>query len=184
MKKSFLYFSILTTLFILSCKEEVNSDFIVASDQIGKLNKSSLSRDVELIFAKDSVVQDTVKLSFGSGASKIKVFENGGKLLLTLTPNVDSIATIQNVQINDARYKTEKGITINSTFQDIKDNYEIKKIITSLNNVVILLKNSDLYFTIDKKELPEDLRYKTNTNIEEVNIPEKAKIKYMMIGWD
>jgi hypothetical protein len=53
-----------------------------------------------------------------------------------------------------------------------------------MNNVVILLKDSDLYFTIDKKELPESLRYNANTKIEEVQIPDKARIKYMMVGWD
>ena len=67
---------------------------------------------------------------------------------------------------------------------DIKEKYQIKKIITSINNVVILLKDSDIYFTIDKAQLPASLRYTANTNIEEVQIPDTAKIKYMMIGWD
>ena len=71
-----------------------------------------------------------------------------------------------------------------STFKEIRENYSIKKIITSLNNVVVLLKDNDLYFTIDKKELPESLRYNANNNIEEVQIPDNAKVKYMMIGWD
>ncbi|WP_419213927.1 hypothetical protein ACNR9Q_07185 [Maribacter sp. X9] len=168
----------------MNCESDKKNDFQISGDQIGQLTKESLARDIDLIFAKDSVVQDTVKLNFGSGASKIKIFEKGGKLLLTLTPNRDSIATIQNVQINDSRFITEKGLTKESTFKDIKENYAIKKIITSLNNVVILLKDSDLYFTIDKKELPESLRYNANSKIEEVQIPDKAKIKYMMMGWD
>lgn len=49
---------------------------------------------------------------------------------------------------------------------------------------MVLLKDNDLYFTIDKKELPESLRYNANNNIEEVQIPDNAKVKYMMIGWD
>ena len=163
----------------MNCAGEQKNDFQISGDQVGKLTKQSLARDIDLIFEKDSVVQDTVKLNFGSGASKIKIYERGGQLLLTLTPNRDSIATIQNIQINDSRFVTKKGI-----FKEIKDNYPIKKIITSLNNVVVLLKDSDLYFTIDKKELPESLRYNTNSKIEEVQIPDKAKVKYMMIGWD
>ena len=105
-------------------------------------------------------------------------------MLLTLTPNNDSIATIQNVLVNDERFETDKGISKMSTFKEIRENYSIKKIITSLNNVVVLLKDNDLYFTIDKKELPESLRYNANNNIEEVQIPDNAKVKYMMIGWD
>jgi len=48
---------------------------------------------------------------------------------------------------------------------------------------VIFVKESDLYFTIDKSELPGNLRYGTST-IEEVQIPGEAKIKYLMIGWN
>ena len=143
-----------------------------------------MARDLELIYADDSIVMDTVKLSFGSGASKIKIFEKGGAHLLTLTPNSDSIPTVENVQINDARFSTDNGVNIKSTFKDIKEKFQIKKIITSMNNVVILLKDSDIYFTIDKTQLPASLRYSANTNIEEVQIPDTAKIKYMMIGWD
>ena len=104
--------------------------------------------------------------------------------MLTLTPKTDSIPTVQHVQIKDPRFATSNGITIKSTFKDIKEKYKIKKIITSLNNVVILLKENDLYFTIDKAELPASLRYNANTNVEEVQIPDSAKIKYMMVGWD
>jgi len=166
------------------CKEQTNPNFVLSSNQVGKLSKHSLARDLELIYAEDSLVMDTVKLNFGSGASAIEVFEKGGAHLLTLTPNSDSIPTVQNIKINDPRYVTDTDINVNSTFKEIRENYQIKKIITSINNVVILLKNSDIYFTIDKTELPESLRYKANTNIEAVQIPDAAKIKYMMVGWD
>ncbi|TLP82116.1 hypothetical protein [Maribacter sp. ACAM166] len=184
MKTSYTLVLILSSCLFYNCESVKTNDFQISGDQVGRLSKQSLARDIDLIFEKDSVVQDTVKLHFGSGASKIMIFEKGGELLLTLTPNTDSIATIQNVQINDGRFITEKGITKNCTFKDIKENYSIKKIITSLNNVVVLLKDSDLYFTIDKKELPGSLRYNANSKIEEVQIPDKAKVKYMMVGWD
>lgn len=184
MKSIKIIFFLFSLILITQCQEEKDPQFLITSSQVGKLDKNSLARDLELIYADDSLVMDTVKLSFGSGASKIKIFEKGGAHLLTLTPNSDSIPTIQNVQINDNRFSTANGVTINSTFKDIKEKYQIKKIITSINNVVILLKDSDIYFTIDKTQLPASLRYSANTNIEEVQIPDTAKIKYMMIGWD
>ncbi len=104
--------------------------------------------------------------------------------MLTLTPNADSIPTVQNVLIKDPRFATSNGVSIKSTFKDIKEKYKIKKIITSINNVIILLKDNDIYFTIDKAELPASLRYNANTTVEEVQIPDNAKIKYMMVGWD
>ncbi|RRQ49260.1 hypothetical protein DZC72_01150 [Maribacter algicola] len=183
--KSIKTIIILFSLIIIAqCQKEDDNTFKITTDHVGKLNKSSLARDLDLIYENDSVVRDTIQSNFGNGSSKIKIYEKGGALLLTLTPNMDSIPTIQNVLINDKRFKTDTGINIESTFKDIQEKYEIKKIITSINNVIILLKDSDIYFTIAKEELPENLRYKANTNIEAVQIPDAAKIKYMMVGWD
>jgi hypothetical protein len=48
---------------------------------------------------------------------------------------------------------------------------------------VVFPKGSNLYFTIDKEELPESLRFST-ASIEAVQIPDDAKIKYLMLGWE
>ena len=71
-----------------------------------------------------------------------------------------------------------------STFKDIKDNYEISGIQTSIDAVVIFLKDSDVFVTIDKKELPENLRYNPNLTIDPSQIPQGATFKYLMISWE
>jgi hypothetical protein len=178
-------FSILSLVFVaISCKKEIDTTYLITKSSIGKLEKGSLARDLEVIFDQDSIVRDTVKLLQGFGATKIKIFEKGGNHLLTLTPSADSIPIIENVNVRDARFQTENGIGMNSTFKDIKEKYTIKKIQTSLNNVVVFVKNSDVYFTIDKKELPSSLQYISSINIEAVQIPDGARIKYMMVGWE
>lgn len=183
MKK--VLFSTLTLLFVLAgCKKETDTTYLITKKNVGILEKGSLARDLEVIYSQDSIVKDTVKLFQGFGATKIKVYEKGGNHLLTLTPSSDSIPTIENINIRDSRFKTENGIGINSTFKDIKEKYTIKKVQTSLNNVVVFVKNSDVYFTIDKKELPSSLQYAASVNVEAVQIPDDAKIKYMMIGWE
>ena len=165
-------------------KKPKDTTFLITESSIGKLKKSSLARDLEVIYEQDSIVKDTAKLLVGFGAKKIEVFQKGGPHLLTLTPSSDSIATIENVRIQDARYRTELGIGLNSTFKEIKEAYELGKILSSTNNVVVFIKNSNLYFTIDKAELPSSLRYASSVNIEAVQIPDQAKIKYMMLGWE
>ena len=174
----------LAFIFIQCEQTPKDTTFLITKSSIGNLDKSSLARDLEVIYEHDSIVKDTAKLLVGFGAKKIDIFEKGGNHLLTLTPSSDSIPTIENVHIQDARFKTETGIGLNSTFKDIKDKYKISKIITSTKNVVVLIKNSDLYFTIDKEELPSSLRYVSSVNIEAVQIPDDAKIKYMMLGWE
>ncbi len=169
----------------LQCEQKSkDTTFLITKSSIGKLDKSSLARDLEIIYEQDSIVKDTAKLSVGFGAKKVDIFEKGGSLLLTLTPSSDSIPSIENVRIQDSRFETEMGIGLNSTFKEIKNKYEIRKILTSTKNVVVFIKDSDLYFTIDKEELPSSLRYVSSVHIEAVQIPDEAKIKYMMLGWE
>lgn len=164
-----------------SCTEK-DTNFLISNEKIGKLDKISLVRDLDLIYEGDSLVRDTLSSRI-SRQRKIKVYEKGGKHLLTLTPTADSIPSIANIAIEDPRFETEQGIGIKSTFKDIQNQYEIKKVVTTLNSVVIFPKGSPMYFTIDKSELPSNLRYTTST-IDVVQIPDEAKLKYLMIGWE
>lgn len=173
---------VLSSLLFIQCN--TNTDFVIAKDQVGKLMKSNTIDAIETVFANDSIVRDTAITRIGTAVKKINIYEKGGKHLLTLTPNTDSIPKIEIIRIYDPRYVTDKGVGLNSTFKDIKGKHSIKKIITALNNVVIFLKDSDAYFTIAKTELPSNLQYGNNTDIEAVQIPDKAKIKYMMVGWE
>ncbi len=173
----------LSMLLLFSCKTEPDTTFLITKGRVGKLERGNPVSDLESIYSTDSIVKDTNTPGIGPKNRNIKVYEKGGTLLLTLTPNDDSIPKIGNIRIHDHRYSTEKGIGLASTFKDIKDNYVIRKIVTSRNNVVIFIQNSDIYYTISKEELPASLRYAGSTNIEAVQIPDKARIKYVMVGW-
>jgi hypothetical protein len=207
MKKTVSIALIAISICLTSCTSD-DAKFKITKDAIGLLTKEVKVTDLETIYAQDSIVTDTgipkingsinddpeVKIdSIGAKKSiinpnfsyrKVEIYEKGGQPLLSLTPTNDVIATIENIRFLDPRFTTEKGISTQSTFKDIKEKYEIKKIITSMNNIVILIKDNGLYFTIDKKELPESLRYNSSLNIEEVQIPDDAKIKYMMMAWE
>ncbi|MBU2997021.1 hypothetical protein KO500_11285 [Cellulophaga baltica] len=203
MKKIVSVVLTVSSLIFFNCEKE-STNFKITNSAIGQLTKETKISDLETLYANDSIVaangipkmnlsnvtsepeDDNSERVIKDGFSyqKIEVFEKGGAHLLSLTPSNDSVPTVENIRIYDARYKTEKGVTINSTFKDIKDNYTIKKIITTMNNVVILLKDSGVYFTIDKQQLPASLRYNSSTNIEEVQIPDTAKIKYMWMAWE
>lgn len=203
MKKILFVACMATLLLFINCEKE-NNKYKITKYSIGDLTKDTKISELETIYSSDSIVAtngfpknnlglNALKDSINTDESiikadfiyqKIEVFEKGGTHLLSLTPSKDSVPTVENVRIYDSRFTTEKGVNINSTFKDIKDNYTIKKIITSMNNVVIILKETGVYFTIDKKELPSSLRYNSSVNIEAVQIPDAAKIKYMMLAWE
>nr|WP_321411022.1 hypothetical protein [uncultured Allomuricauda sp.] len=182
MKKTVIAIAlILGIVFIQSCQKDTT--FLITETSVGPLTKETKASELESVFVKDSVVGDQVQIDLGASPKKFEIFEKGGKHLLTLTANSDSVPTIENVRIMDSRYVSEKGIGLKSTFKDIQNKYDIKKIVTTLKSIVIFPKASNLYFTIDKKELPENLRFSTS-DIEAVQIPDDAKIKYLMVGWE
>ena len=182
MSRFSLFTIALSALLFIQCNS--SSDFLITRDQVGKLGKSNTIAELDALFAGDSIVRDSTFAQIGTRVNKINIFEKGGAQLLALTPSLDSIPKIEIIRIYDPRFVTEKGVGLQSTFKDIREKHQIRKIVTSLNNVVVFLKDSDAYFTIAKTELPSSLQYTSSTNIEAVHIPDAAKIKYMMVGWD
>ncbi|HBY67920.1 MAG TPA: hypothetical protein DEG69_09260 [Flavobacteriaceae bacterium] len=184
MKKTLLL-GVLTTILFVSC--DSNKDpFTIGEGSIGKLDKTIQMRQVDSIFAEDSIVKlNPVKNAIGT-QGEVEIYDKDGNKLLLLSPEDenDPNATVTNVQVFDSRYKTEKGLTSGSTFKDVKANYTISNIESTINSVVVFLKDSEIYLTIDKKELPENLRYNPNAKIEASQIPGEANVKYFMIGWE
>ncbi len=164
------------------CQQEKDLSFSIRKEGVGLVDRDTPFADIQSLYESDSVVVDSVYAMAKN--QRVQIFEKGGTQLLSITSNTASVPGIGNIRIYDPRYLTEKGIGLASTFKDIKDQYEIKKVVTSLSNVVVFIKDHDLYFTIDREELPASLRYTTNVSIEEVQIPDKARIKYLMIAWE
>jgi len=183
MKKTI--FTLLTiTILFTSCNKEVNP-FSISKHNIGLLTDSTKVKDLETIYAKDSIVKKIAGDEFLGTVNNIIIYEKGGKKLLELSPKeaLDSTATIGNIKIIDSRYKTKSGITTSSTFRDIKANHKISSIENTLRNVVIFVNENNTFFTISKEELPSELRLDMSKKVEAANIPETAKIKYFMVGW-
>lgn len=160
--------------------------FAIGEGRLGAINSETTVRQLDSIFATDSIVALTpIKNALGT-QGEVALFEKDGKKLLLLSPDDENNpeATITNIRVFDERFKTSKGLHLKSTFKDLKATYEIEGIQTSFDAVVIFLKGSDVYITIDKKELPENLRYDTSLKIEASQIPDSATFKYFMIGWD
>ena len=172
-------------LLIVSCIKE-QDPFLISKQSIGLLTDSTQVKDLELVFPNDSIVKSTSDNKFSSNNNEIEIFEKGGKKLLILEPSQasDSTAVIKSIQITDSRYKTSKGISTLSTFKDIDENYKISRITNLINSVVVFVDEINASFTIDKKELPGELRFDMNLTIEKIQIPGKAKIKYFFVYWD
>jgi hypothetical protein len=184
MKKTLLIIGIISLAFVQCGKD--SDPFLIQNGAIGNLTKEIKIKQVDSIFANDSIVKINSSPNALETQGEVEIFEKGGKKLLLLTPEEENNpnAKITNIQVLDSRYKTAKGLSLASTFKDVKANYTIDNLQTTINAVVVFLKDTDVYLTIDKKSLPEALRYNMNIEIEASQIPDDAPIKYFMIGWE
>ncbi len=184
MKKTLLIVGIVSLAFVQCGKD--SDPFLIKNGAIGNLNKEIKIKQIDSIFAEDSIVKINSSPNALETQGEVEIYEKGGKQLLLLSPEDenDPNSTIKNIQVFDSRYKTEKGLTTASTWKDVKANYTIDNIQTTINALVIFLKETDVYLTIDKKNLPENLRDNPDLKIDASQIPDDAPFKYFMIGWE
>lgn len=183
--KKILFIGVFTTLFFTQCGKN-NDPFLINQGAIGNLTQDIQMRQIDSLFAGDSIVKlNPIKNALGT-QGEVEIYEKGGAKLLLLSPDDegDPNSVITNIQIFDSRYRTDKGLNVSSTFKDVKANYTITDIETTISSVVLFLEGTDVFITIDKKELPENLRYNPEVTIEKSQIPDDAKFKYFMVGWD
>ena len=172
------------TLIFIQCKEEINP-FLISNDSVGALTRGMTIKEIDSIFAQDSIVKLYAQNEELPTQGEVEIYEKNGTKLVSISPvtNNDPDALISNFQFFDPRYKTDKGLNLSSTFKDIKANYKISNIETTISTVVIFIEDNDLFINIDKNELPENFRYNPNLVIDVTNIPDEAKIKYFMLSW-
>jgi hypothetical protein len=184
MKKTI--FTLFTAGILLAGCSKSTDPFLITSTQVGNLTKEIKVKQLDSLFAQDSLVKILAKDNLMSAYDQIEVYEKGGDklMLLSAKKNNDPESKISNVQIFDERYKTDKGIHLNSTFKEIKENYEVSSIANTMRSLVVSLKNTDVYVIIDKEVLSEDLKSQFGAKVEVGDIPENAKIKFLMVGWE
>lgn len=184
MNKISLYTLSLVLCFCYACKKEQNP-FEISKQHVGLLTDSTQVKDLQLAFPNDSVVKRIAGDEFIGNKNNIEILDKTGKQLLILEPAeaLDSTSVIETVHIIDERFKTNKTITKLSTFKEIADNYKITRIDNLINSIVVTVNNLNASFTIDKKELPSNLRVDMDLQIEATHIPDNAKIKYFFINW-
>ncbi len=182
--KSISLFSLILLLCFASCNSP-QDPFDISKQHVGLLTDSTEIHQLKAVYKKDSLVKHIGGDEFTGARNNIDVLDASGKKLLELIPtrSLDSTSTIETVKIIDAKYKTSKNISIQSTFKDITDAYAISRIDNLINSVVVTVKSINASFTIDKKELPSNLRVDMDLKIEASQIPDNAKIKYFFINW-
>ena len=167
-----------------SC-EKPSDPYLISPKKIGFLTDSTQVRELDDAFPTDSISSYIGGDEFTGNINNIEVYDGEGNKLLILTPieTLDSTSTIRTVRLVDSRYHTDKGISKLSTYGEVKAQYKISGIQNTLQNIIVSIDEINAYFTIQKSELPDNMRYDINMKIDPIQIPDKAKIKDFFIQW-
>lgn len=173
---------VLITFVFVQCKKEDNTT--IAKGQLGKLTNLTEVKDLKAVFAKDSIVARTGEGEFADAPfDEYLVYAKGGKHMLTMIPKQqhDSTSTVESIQIFDKKFKTTKGLNLNSTFKDIIDNYTVNKVESTFSSAVLFVDELNVTIAIDKKDLGISEGFQ---KVRLDQIPDTAKIKYFTLWFD
>jgi len=112
------------------------------------------------------------------------IYSKKGKHLLTITPKepLDSLSKIGFVDIFDPAYVTEKGIGLNSTFEEINLLTRIGKVEATFTKATLYLDELNATMTLDKQDL--GIKTMTTSEIQLEQIPNLVKPKTFVVWFD
>ena len=175
------------SLIIIQCGKE--NQFLVEKGAVGKLNKQTSIKDLNLIFSKDSISTKMTDKNlknklFSVDNEEYIVFSKKGIKLLEIVPTDqnDSLSKIKSIQIFDSNYKTERGVSLKSNFKEINESYLVNKVETTLTSATLFIDELNATISIDKKELGLNTFSRDEISIDQ--IPDIAKIKYFTIWFN
>lgn len=169
----------------ISCSDSKKNNTLLDKNQVGLVNSTTQLFEIEALFENDSVVIMDLEDRFRTSVQDVEIYNKEGDKLMVLEPRKakDSTTTFKQIQVVSPTFKTEKGLGPKSTFKDIYENYEIGKIQNTFMSVLISIEGIDAFVTINKKQLPEELRTGSDIEIKASQIPDEAKIEHFWMNF-
>ena len=145
-------------IMVLSIQCSKENKFLIEKGKVGVITNETVVQDIDVLFDSDSIVSKypdtTANGSLLQSNGALGVYSKSGVKLLEIVPeSSDSLSKISSVQIFDKNYKTDKGLSLNSTFKDINENYLVNNIETTLTSATLFIDELNATIAIDKKEL-------------------------------
>lgn len=183
-----IFYIFILSLILVQCSNENN--FLIKKGKVGLLSTSTTVQDLKSIFVNDSIVSHLTHIeskdeeSFFEANDEYEIFSKSGQKLLSIIPVAqnDSTSTLKSIQLFCIDYKTEKGITLESTFKDLNSTYKINKVETTLNSATLYIDELNATIAIDKEELGISKFSREEISLDQ--IPDISKIKYFTIWFN
>lgn len=177
----------LILLMFLQCSKE--NPYLIEKGKVGILTTNTAVHELTSIFSNDSIVSLTANTedkekSLKRSNDEYLIFNKNGKKLLEIVPTThnDSLSRIKSIQFFDAKYKTKSGISLQSTFKEINENYIVNKVETTLTSAMLYIDELNATIAIDKEDLGIAKFSREEISINQ--IPDLAKVKYFTIWFN
>jgi len=170
---------LLLSMIFVQCGQD--KDTLIMKNQLGNIGKDTSIEELDKIFKNDSVEKFPLNEEI---TREYRVFGVNGKPSLVFMPRIhnDSVKGLELVKIYSSQYATEKGISTNSTFKDIVDNYSIDKIEPSFSAAILFINELNATISLNKQDL--NLDEFDMRKINQGQIPDEASITYMSLWFE
>lgn len=169
----------MVSLLFIQCNKE--KEYKISKDQVGKITKNTSKETIIEMFKNDSLVMFPKDEKM---VNEYIIYQKGGKHLLSIFPKIstDSLHVVERIHIYSPNYKTEKGISVASTYRDVAASYTFDKIDPTFTSAIIYLDEINGTIVLEKSDLglaEDDLN-----KIQKEQIPDHARIKYITVWFD
>lgn len=177
---------IASSICIIGCSDV--GKFKIQKGKVGHLTTKTTIQELTHIFKNDSIVKNLSEGALGDNYfqddDEYLIYNKLGKHLLTIVPKeqLDTTSTIKSIQVFDDRFKTKTGLTIRTTFSDIRANNNINKIESSFSSATLFIDELNVTIAIDKQEL--GLKAFSNQKVTLEQIPDLAKMKAFIVWFN
>ncbi len=181
MKK--IIFILLIIAAFTACQSN-NGRFVIKNKQVGNLTDSTTVAQMKQLYQNDSIVKKSHQQTAFAPYDEYTIYDKSNKeILLVVTPVKinDEQSIIKQVEIKSPRFKTEKGVNLNSKFVDFKKHHKIGHIDETFKHIVIFIDDLNATIDMNKDVLPLNARNDRTIKIDETLIPDNAKINHFVV---
>ena len=160
-----------------------DNSLLISDETVGPLAQTTSLHELQKLFQTDSLAGR--RTTGDSLIGEVEIYDPQGNVRMIVFPQdeTDPKSSLSYLRLIDPKFTTKDGLGTSSTFGAFKNRHEVSGIDNAINAVVVSFKDSPWYITIDKMELPENIRYDYASKIELAQIPDEAIIKYFFYTW-
>lgn len=162
-------------------------EFLIAPNQVGNIKKGMTIKDLYSLFSENQIKKIKTKSELTADATdNFYIYDKQNRLLLIASPQTknDEGSRITRIVIKDKRYKTEKGISLQSNVGEIRETYENTDYIPSLDEIILFVPEIDANFEINPRNLKHKVWDDSTGTIIADSIPSKTGVTTLAVFWN